>query len=422
MKFKHGPYSPSRLDTGTCGYAFYKQYIDPERSKLKKEGLAQARGSAVHEVFERVTKKMLEDPNYVFSEVEIRNWIVECINAHPAAYEEVESIVEMVKLYIRKPPAVLTSDAGIELRLAIKPVFNPDGSWQSYEDTMTVTHPNGEQGVITVTRPKFVECSYDDPEAIARGRADIMLISDDTTTAIVYDHKTQPHVEEADTFQMGFYAWVISRVYPFLNEIQTVLHFARYGKYSEPYVWRPQDLLQIEDMFLTRASIIEGKQSWEATPHKNCQYCPLLATCPAMQEFITVDENGGFAVRGDNLAILGDAHKAAKIAGLINVIENVLKSAKGELREFVKKVGPVAIPGRIYEFRAEEGINWDKVNKIRGEVFDVFDKYGVDPKQYMSFNQTASKHIWMSENEALVKDLAEVFPRKVSTTFEGYKG
>src|SRR5688572_25405175 len=108
----------------------------------------------------------------------------------------------MVNKYLKRPPAKLVKDATTEMRLAVK-----------YEDGA------------------FVECDYDDPEAFARGRADIMFISDDMSTAVVYDHKTQYNKEEADTFQMGFYAWVIAKQNPFLKEIHTVMHFVRFGDY-----------------------------------------------------------------------------------------------------------------------------------------------------------------------------------------------
>ena len=415
MKFQYGPYSPSRLDTAACGYAFHKQYIDPAR-KRAPEGLAQARGSAVHEVFEKITKRMIENPNAIFAETELREWITQATTNHPSAYQEIGDVLGMVKLYLRKPPAMLTTDAGIELRLAIKFKKDEAGNVETYQDT---TLFEGQ----SVTRPVFVECDYEDPEAAARGRADIMLISDDTTKAIVYDHKTQPNVEEADTFQMGFYAWVISRIHPFLNEISTILHFARYGIYSEPYVWTARDLYKIEDEFLTRASIIENRTSWDAIPHKNCQYCPYKAECPAVAEFVQVDENGNVRVLANNLRILGDTNKAVKLAGLTNVLEEVVSSAKEELREHVKMSGPIAIPGKIFEYRGTEGINWDSVNKkLRGEAYAIFEKHGVDPKQFMSFNQTASKGVWLTENEALVKELAELFPRKTETKFAGYKG
>lgn len=407
---KYAPYSPSKLDTGTCGYAFHSHYIAPKKED-KTESLIQARGSAIHEVLEYLTRKMIAQPDHLFTDAEIRDIVTRTVNSHPAAYEELEEVVDMSRKYLERPPRVLTDDAGIELRLAIKFVYNPDGTIATYEDTRTFP------GRVVV-RPQFEECDYDDPLAFARGRADILLISDPTMTptyALIYDHKTQPNIEEADTFQMGFYSWVISRIYPFLDEIHTVLHFARYGKYSDSHTWTQQDLYKIEDQVLSRVSVIENKTFWGPTPHKNCQYCPLLTACPVV---------GPLLASGDtsNLRVLGDQNRAVAVAGTLHVLEELVGIAKKELREFVKKYeGAVAIPGRVYEFRTEEGINWDWVNKNRQAVFKIFEQHKVDPTPFMSFNQTASKLIWLTENEALVKDLAALFPRKASTKFEGYK-
>jgi hypothetical protein len=412
MKFKYGPYSPSRLDTGVCGFAFNKRYIE-KRQEI--ESLPAARGSAIHEVLEKVTKRLVTG-NCVFNADEVRAWVVEAVNNHPTAYQEVDSITDMVKLYVQRPPSVLTEDAGIELRLAIKPKMVGDKIATYLDDKVFPGQP--------IERILFEECDYNDPDAWARGRADILVISDDTTTAIVYDHKTQPNVEEADTFQMGFYAWVISRIYPFLNEIHTVLHFARYGKYSDPYVWTQQDLNKIEEGFLTRASIIENRAEWSPTPHNNCQYCAFILECPTMREYVQIDDTGAARVSpAQSFRILGDQNKAVKIAGVLNVLEEAVSVAKDELREFVKEgEGRVAIPGKIYEYRASDGINWDKVNtRLREDTYAIFEKHGVDPKSFMSFNQTASKTIWLTENEALVKELANLFPRKTETRFAGYK-
>ena len=42
---------------------------------------------------------------------------------------------------------------------------------------------------------KWVECDYNDPEAIYRGKIDILAI--DGERARVIDHKTQPYIEKA---------------------------------------------------------------------------------------------------------------------------------------------------------------------------------------------------------------------------------
>lgn len=394
---KYGPYSPSRLDTAMCPYAFYHAYIAPkEESPSKIASLAQDRGSAIHLVLEQITKQLCANPNATFTNEQLRDWVTEAVTEHPAAYQEAGLILEMARLYIQKPPKLLTSDAETELRLAVK--------WDA-------------------AKKDFVECDYYDKRAVARGRADIWMISDDTTFGLCYDHKSQPNIEEADTFQQGFYAWVLMKTFPFLSEIKSVLHFTRYGCYSEPHVWTKDELAQIEDEVITRIQIIENTKEWQAIPNKNCQYCRYLGDCPAMKEFIEPLPNGDYRVLPGNLQILGDTFKAIQVAGLIQAGEEALTVARASLKSHVEATGPIAIPGVVFDFKGEEKIDWKKCNtkKRRQELYAIFERHGVDPKDFMSFNATASKAIWATDNEALLKELAAYMPRTVETRFAGRK-
>lgn len=391
-KLKYGPYSPSRLETGNCGLAFWSQYINPERVREKHGGLAQERGSAVHEVLEQVTKRLCEEPNATFSGEQVRQWVTEAVTKYPVAYQEVGSIIEMVKNYIRKPPKLLTRDAQTELRLAVK--------------------RSGD---------RFVECEYDDPEAWMRGRADIFMISDDTTIGLVYDHKTQPNIEAPDKFQMGVYAWVISKIYPFLSEIRTVLHFVRYGHYSEEFVWTKEMLAEIEDELLTRISIIEARQEWDPIPHAGCQYCDLKTSCPKLTGIIEPLPGGNYRVKKGSLDILGSTAKAVEVAGFINIAEEAIKVAKSNLRKHVENSTPIAIPGKVWAFHPSEDIDWQKVNKFKKDkVCAIFEKHKVCPWNYMLFNKTSMGAVWLLEDKPeLVKELADNLPRKVYTEFSG---
>lgn len=393
---KYGPYSPSRLETSICGLNFWNQYINPDRPKEKSVGsLPQERGSAVHEVLEKITQAMVVDKNACFSEAQIREWVSEAVRAHPVSNLETGDIIKMAKLYIQKPPAMLTSDAQTELKLAVK--------WDA-------------------TSSKFVECDYNDPKAVGRGRADIFMINDDLTIAHIIDHKTQPNIEDADTFQLGFYAWVIFILYPYLTEIRTVLHFARYGCYSQEYVWTREQLADIEDEILTRIHIAENKTEWTPVPYKNCQYCTKLLECPVYKEVIDINEVGMPVVKMNNFHTLGDTNKAIFLAGLIVILEEIKKKATSALKDHVKQSSAIAIPGVLFDFRAETKVDWDKVNKtLKLPVCDIFKKHNVDPLQFMGFSQTFSKSVWMIDNEVLVKELSLALPKKTSTEFGSQK-
>lgn len=392
------PVSPSRLDTFLCRYAGYRQYVDPNRPQRKIESLPQARGSAVHEVLAKITEEICRNPSPVFTDDDIRTMVVEAIVAHPAAAEETREILDMARKYIMNPPEGLTKDALVEVALAVK----LDGG--------------------------FVECGYDDPDAYARGRADIMMISEDLTHALIYDHKTQPNIEDADTFQLGFYAWLIFQNYPFLEEIHTVLHFAKYGKYSKPYVWRREDLEVIEDTILSRVQQIEADAPWTATPNKYCQYCPFMAECPAMEQYFERDASGGLKPKKSSIKILGDKDKAVEILGAITVFENLASEMKKELRAYVEATGTsVAIPGIRCGFVPKDNVvDWERANKHqRGDIYAVFEKHGVDPKHFMGFSQTFTGNLWESRKStaprALAKDLDAVLVRESKTEFRSRK-
>jgi len=396
MDLKYGPYSPSRLDVATCPYSFWRQYVDPERTPFKTESLPQARGSVVHEVFEELSKGYIKvapmHEGMRFEDSFVNRLVVEAVNRHPAAYQDLETIKSIVKLYLQRPPKVLTNDAEVEVRMALK--------WDGR---------------------KFVECGYDDPAATLRGRADIMMITDDLTSAYVYDHKTQPNTEDADTFQLGFYSLVILRSRPYLQSVNTVLHFARYGSYSEPHIWTAEALADIEEEIITRIEIIESKTKWdEAIPSKYCQYCPVIGECPIMKESFAVDEHGNFIRKGILDSFDGSTGGAVKLAQRLQVLEEVVKRDKDNLKEHVKNFGPIAIPGKRYDFKGETKVDWDRVNKtLRNHAYECFRKHGKDERDFMGFSQTMSTGIWRLGSEELIRDLN--FPTKLTTEFRGYK-
>lgn len=394
MELKYGPYSPSRLDTANCGYAFKRLYIDTDKQK-RIESLPQARGSAVHEVLAHLTQELVQSKTPSFTDQFLRSLVAEAIAMHPAAAQETKEILQMTRLYLLNPPDPLTADAEIEQDLA-----------------------------VTIEDGEFVPCDYDDPRAYARGRVDIKMISDDLTHAIIYDHKTQPHIETADTFQLGFYAWLMFKTHPFLEEVQTILHFARYGKYSQPYVWRREELLDIEDEIITRVTLNETRTDWSATPNKHCQYCPFLSECPAMEQYVERDGEGRLRPKQASIKILGDTNKALLVAGAVTVLENLVSEMKKELRAHVEFANaPIAIPGVRYGYVIKENvIDWDYANKHqREQIYEIFEKHKVDPRHFMGFSQTFSSKIWQAERPALSRDLNAILKRETKSEFRASK-
>lgn len=409
MKLKYGPYSPSRLEAAVCGYRFKKEYLERD-PKARTQSLVQSRGAAVHEVLESLTNIFKKNPEHPFTPEDLRQLTTEAVTRHPNAYEQVDTILRCAEMYLKRPPATLTSDAETELRLAIKL----------------------EEG-------KFVECDYDDPKAFARGRADVMMISDDTTTALVYDHKTQMNIEEADTFQMGFYAWVISKIYPFLREVHLVLHFAQYGYYSKPikYLtkWNEEDMKElseedryqyrslekIEQEILTRVSIVENKEDWGPNPNNLCQYCSYAMECPLLLERFSAGEDGEIQPAALP-TLITDESSARKVACAVHVIDNYVAHLKKQLKSYTAKNPPVLLGGFFYGHKPSFGYDWDYLNKKgRKEVLEVFKKHNIESKDWMVFSSTGSKKIFKHANKDFVRELMSVLPEKTTTKFGGYK-
>ena len=416
MKLKYGPYSPSRLDVSSCGYRFYREYVKKDAPKSHSTAV-QDRGSAVHEVLDYMTNKIKINPNYNFQHDEIRRVVSAAVNKHPASQKSIDIILKCAENYVRNPPKTLTEDAETELRLAVK-----------YE--------NGE----------FKECSYDDEDAFGRGRADIMMISDDTTTALVYDHKTQLNIEPGDTFQMGFYAWVISKIYPFLREVDTILHFSQYGHYSKPIRWMvrmsPEDienmpegerencrsLKLIEEYILTEVEVSESRVDFSPSPSNSCQYCPVIAECPAILNSFDICEDAGnrhaTPKKGTGLIKkVVDASTAVEAAKTAHVLDTYLKSLTKEISEYTKKTGQIALPSGIaYGHRASTSPDWDFFNKSgRESVLELFEKHGEDFKEYVGFSSTFSKKLLKSNNTSLVSEVMQILPEKGTTRFGSYK-
>jgi len=417
MKTKYGPYSPSRLEAGYCPLSFFRHYVDPlAKTRAKTENLPQARGSAVHEIFELMTDrfKLGEFPSLA----ETNKWIMEAVIRHPAAQEDIADIRKMVDYYLKRTPKDLEPDAEIELRMGVKFAMD-NGQFVTYEDTTTFP---GQ----TVTRYQFIECDYDDPDAFARGRADIMQISADTTTAKVWDHKTQQNAEEADTFQMGFYAWVISRCNPYLVFVDTILHFAQFGSYSDPFRWGPAELYQVEQTLLLRAGVIEGMTDWScAVPNKNCTYCDMMGECPVKQDILVTDPVTGNQkfVKRPNLEIM-DTTTACKVASEIHYIDLYKKSQQAALKAYVDRTGPIAIPGVVYGYKTDIKVNWEKINKseaLTTALDNLILKYGIDPVSYKGYSETLSKGMVFIDNENFHKERMLIMPTKVERTFGGRK-
>jgi CRISPR/Cas system-associated exonuclease Cas4 (RecB family) len=392
-KLKYGPYSPSRLETAICGYAFKKQYIDLDKTqRYMEDKIAADRGSVVHEVFEKINAALIADRSYIFNEQEVRGWIVESVNRHPSAYQDMDTLFGCVALYIRNLPEHIPSDAMIEERLALD--------------------------------MNLKECSYNSPEALVRGRADLMWFDDDLS-ATVLDYKTQPNIETADTFQMGIYALVIARSYN-LKAVKTIIYFARYGRYSAPFLWDEDLLNAVEQKLLGKIEVIESRTSWDPTPHNGCQYCPYRLQCPIMEEAFYTDDEGNMVSKGNSLFdISGSVEKASKLAGVLVQLKEVINVGEKSLREFTQRYEiPVTTGNKAYMHKIKEELDWKSVNKglNKFKMIETMRKHGVNPEQYMEFSARSNSLFLLEDNKSeMINEIKKQVQKKLSSTFSCYK-
>lgn len=407
MKLKYGPYSPSRLETVYCPYLFYRSYVDPKRRR-DHESLPQARGSAAHLVFEEINKGLVDGKTFNFEQ--IGNIVNNAVKQHPVSLEEVQEIKQMALLYLRRTP-FFRGDVEFEVKLAIKFERDDKGNIVEYTDNISIP---GEERI----RPKFVECDYDDPDAVARGRADIKMISEDTTIGFIIDHKTQKGVVDGDTFQMGIYAWVMSICYPFLDQIETTLHFAALGIYGESVTWSKADLLKVEDHFLTLVHHIESEEEWKPRPGRACDYCPHYADCPMLnQEIIYTDPETKQERYANKIPTrFLNAHDAIKFAAHVKFLSEYTEAAKKALGKFVQEVGPIAISGAQYSCDVKQELDYDRLNKdptLYAKLEEICEEHGISIDSYKGFSKTFSEKIFYNENQAFVDKVLSIMPLKV---------
>lgn len=388
-KLQYGPYSPSRLETAICGWAFYKQYVDPQRVRKERfDGLAAARGSVVHEVFESMNVEMMAG-RYAFDPNVLRGWVVKAINEYPAAFEDMEMVMNCVSMYANNPPQNLPEDAEIEQALALD--------------------------------MDLKECDYGSPDALIRGRADLLWFDDDLRVHIL-DYKTQPNIEEADTFQMGIYALVMARKFN-LKEAYTSIYFARYGKYSKEHLWTEEALNNVEQILLARIESIENRTEWTATPHNGCQYCDYRSTCPIFKDNFEVDEETTQVkiIDPDLFQPHGDMHRASRLAKVLVQLEELTSLGKKSLKEFMTKyeIPSIASGNKAFMFKPSEDFDWTYINKnTKPSVVSVLGKHGVDATRYSVFNKRSFTPLFLMEDKAeMFQELKEHLPRKAKTTW-----
>lgn len=387
MKVKYGPYSPSRLDTAVCPLRFTREYITKDAPKSHSPEAR--RGNVVHEVFEEITGGWINNKPLEWKEVE--KLLSEKVAKFKVSREEdIKLAITSCRAYMDNPPKGIEHIMGTEEMLAVK--------WSEELND-------------------FEECEWDDPDCIFRGKIDILMIEGNTATAI--DHKTQPKKEDSDTFQLGFYAWMIKKFYPFVTEVKTILHFCRaeLNCYSWPTTWTMDDLEIVESEMKIRVAAIEGIDPNDAymVPNYYCNYCSINMECPKIDELNSTRTKYG-SVKNSPLV---DAQEAKNLAEILTVVDEGRKVINSKIQAFTKDIGSIIVHNKEYGYTPSK--SWEVAPGKERALWQFLEESGLDPMNFVKFDTKLLSKCFYSKPPSFIEKIKSFLYEKVTTRFGSRK-
>jgi hypothetical protein len=166
--------------------------------------------------------------------------------------------------------------------------------------------------------------------ALYRGRIDALIMEDERRMCIV-DHKSSYQIYNPDTEQMRFYAWLMSRVHPHIDEFVLSIYFLRYGEWRKTdYCLGRKAIANVE-----RAMIVASQQAWNTqlgvpTPGAYCAFCPYAMSCPAAEKSISV---------------VTSEQDAVVMAQKLHVLKKQVQELNRLLQGYAREAGMIMIDG-----------------------------------------------------------------------------
>lgn len=435
---KYGPYSPSRLIVGRCPARFFGQYIRKDRAIAATVNAA--RGSAIHQVFSKITEARLQSINLTPGMVS--NWIQSAVAAFPAAYEQVDLIRRASDAYISNPSPHLTDETYCEHPLAIQ-------FWE--QDTFV---DDAILGKAYVEVPYKDERGWMNQAAFFGGQSDLVSIDHIARVVVITDHKTTPNASKNPdhVFQMGCYAWLYSKKYPGY-QIKTVIHYAHpdLNFYGRPEYWSADDLANIESNIHDHIWALENMSEFPAQPGDSCDYCHMVQECPVA---LALHEQRARGTIDLNYTTRDDLIRLAEQLNVLDALrDQVTRSLKKGL-EMHAPVGGVDLGGGTwYGFKtSDEATDWtctelkvkeesQKAQRILQEREDIppderkklelwakftnlaaiFKHYELDPQAFKEFKSDRMKQIWRLDKPALLDTLRAFVVNTRSTRWGKHK-
>ena len=430
--FNYGPYSPSRLIAGKCPARFFAQYV--RKDKIVSQTLASARGSAIHEVLEKITKS--RQANDILTTKQVNDWVTEAVGRHPAAYSQIDLIKEAADAYVRTPSPYVNSTTQVEAEFAVQ-------MW--VEDSFDDTSP---PQIAFVPAPYTLPDGTPNKDVFFGGRIDQLSIDEEMKIVTILDHKSTPSANEKEdhTFQVGLYAWLVSLFWPGYT-IKTVIHYCHpaLAFYSAPLEWYYEDLKEVQHHLIMRVNAMESYENFEAIPGNACDYCHIVQECTTYQKVRDQKARGSIDLNANTVEDL------LRLAKELYVVDQMYAQLQSSLKEGIERLCPnngVNIGGISYGFNKSESVDWEATNKKIGEesrraqirLFEnsfqseedrswcekiakiptldaLLRSHEIDPNNFKTYNGTKMKNIWRLDKEQLMEDLKKVIVVDGSTRF-----
>jgi hypothetical protein len=176
------------------------------------------------------------------------------------------------------------------------------------------------------------------PDAFFRLVVDLTFRQDGL--AIVVDWKSNRVIPETieKNLQLKIYGWGVKKaLYPDAQEVLLRLHFLRYGAERE-ILLAPGDLAGVPQELEEKITIIEAEKHFDPRPGSFCGWCGVTAHCPVMSQAL---------IPMEILAPVSQ-EQAVKAATLLLAIEEMSKTLKDRLKEWVMKYGALVVGDLIY--------------------------------------------------------------------------
>lgn len=240
------------------------------------------------------------------------------------------------------------------------------------------------------------QCGWDSNLAWFRARFDLLKFPTANTAKLI-DYKAG-FSPEADTLQFKIYAWLLLALYAQLDSVEVEIDFVRFNVQKSQTYTRAQ-WSWLDEQIRAICEFVECLKSFDARPGLHCLTCFYRSTCPAKAVI------PGAVTSPD---------EACQAVEAISLLERDLADTKERLRAWCVEHGLVEHNGAAWGMHAQGGMGFDDA----GEFIEAAEAHGIDPKPYLTVNNTKCKS---KKAQAALKPLENLKVNKRSVKFCGKK-